>query len=261
MSLTTTQFIIICAVVLFVVILIIFPSFRKQLKSLIGGFLQIFIQDKAKTPEGARAIYAQQIDEYRDRYSRACDSLADWTGKYKTAKDSYERYKKDVSTFDEKARAAIARGDMESAKTFARRRQESLDQCENLKAQLDELGPLLEEAKTIKQNLEDCLIKLEREAKNTVSELELANQMKDIYKDFDELRAESGTDKLVKAAREGVRESKEKAAGAKMNYQSSRKGMETKANAKAADYEIQAYLDSITKGTGAQSASNKQIKK
>lgn len=261
MSLTTTQFIVICAVVLFVVILIVFPSFGRQLKSLIGGFLQIFIQDKAKTPDGARAIYAQQIDEYRERYSRACDSLDEWTGKYKTAKDSYEKYKKDIASCDEKARAAVARGDMESAKTFARRRQEAMDQCENLQDQLNELGPLLEEAKLIKQNLEDGLVKLEREAKNAISELELANQMKDIYKDFDELRAESGTDKLVKAAREGVRESKERAAGAKMNYQSSRKGAEAKANAKAGDYEIQAYLDSLTKGTGVQSASNKQIKK
>lgn len=56
-SFTIPEFVVICVGVAFVIILILFPSFRQQLKALAGGFLQVFVQDTAKTPDGARAIY------------------------------------------------------------------------------------------------------------------------------------------------------------------------------------------------------------
>lgn len=67
-SFTIPEFVVICVGVAFVIILILFPSFRQQLKALAGGFLQVFVQDTAKTPDGARAIYAQKIDESTDYY-------------------------------------------------------------------------------------------------------------------------------------------------------------------------------------------------
>lgn len=67
-SFTIPEFVVICVGGVFVIILILFPSFRQQLKALAGGFLQIFVQDTAKTPDGARAIYAQKIDEMTEKY-------------------------------------------------------------------------------------------------------------------------------------------------------------------------------------------------
>ena len=51
--------------------LIIFPGFRKKLKVLVGGFLNIFVEDMAKTPEGARAVYDQAIEEAQKQYNEA----------------------------------------------------------------------------------------------------------------------------------------------------------------------------------------------
>jgi hypothetical protein len=42
--------------VVFVLALIIFPGVRGKLKVLVGGFLNIFVEDIAKTPEGAKAV-------------------------------------------------------------------------------------------------------------------------------------------------------------------------------------------------------------
>ena len=67
-SFTIPEFVVICAGGVFVISLILFPSFRQQLKALAGGFLQVFVQDTAKTPDGARAIYAQKIDEMTEKY-------------------------------------------------------------------------------------------------------------------------------------------------------------------------------------------------
>lgn len=49
--------------VVFILALIIFPGVRDKLKVLVGGFLNIFVEDMAKTPEGAKAVFQQAIEE------------------------------------------------------------------------------------------------------------------------------------------------------------------------------------------------------
>lgn len=57
--------------VVLILALIIFPGVRGKLKVLIGGFLNIFVEDMAKTPEGAKAVFQQAIEEVQDRYNKA----------------------------------------------------------------------------------------------------------------------------------------------------------------------------------------------
>lgn len=47
--------------VVFVLALIIFPGVRGKLKVLVGGFLNIFVEDIAKTPEGAPAFPTRRL--------------------------------------------------------------------------------------------------------------------------------------------------------------------------------------------------------
>ena len=79
---TLTQMIIGIVVIVFVLLLILFPEFRK----LCLGWTRIFIKDMATTPEGAEAIYAQKIDEAQEAYSKADNALRVATGKYSNAK-------------------------------------------------------------------------------------------------------------------------------------------------------------------------------
>ena len=46
-SFTIAEFTFLCVGFAFVGSLILFPSFRQQLKALAGGFLQVFVQDTA----------------------------------------------------------------------------------------------------------------------------------------------------------------------------------------------------------------------
>lgn len=55
--------------VVFVLALIIFPGVRGKLKVLVGGFLNIFVEDIAKTPEGAKAVFQQAIEKVQERYN------------------------------------------------------------------------------------------------------------------------------------------------------------------------------------------------
>ena len=247
-SFTISEFTFICVGVVFVGSLILFPSFRQQLKALAGGFLQNFVQDTAKTPEGAKAIYAQKIDEATDKYNEACDTLQSLTGKLKTIKDQYAASQKRAEDFDKRARAAMSRNDEESATIFARSLQEEQDAMENLAQQYQKMQPAVEEMKTIKEKLEDELAALKRESKDVVSELQANQQISEAYSTVDKFRANTGTDKMLNATREGLQDSREKAAGAKVLYQSSREGKLDKANSKTADYKVNDYLDSLRKG-------------
>lgn len=80
-----------------------------------------------------------------------------------------------------------------------------------------------------------------------VAELKANEQVADVYSNLDRLRASTGTDKMLNATRDGLQESREKAAGAKVLYQTSREGKLDKADANTADYKVNSYLDSLKK--------------
>ena len=89
MVLSMPQFVISLCIGLFVLMLIIFPSFRAQLKVLLGGFLQVFVQDKAKTPEGAKAIYTSAIEEKQNKYNDICNIVNNLAGKLESLKAEF----------------------------------------------------------------------------------------------------------------------------------------------------------------------------
>lgn len=246
-SFTIYEFIFICLVVVFIGAIVLFPSFRQKLMSLVSGFLHIFVQDMAKTPDGARAIYAQKIDEMQEKYSQANTTLLSLAGREKRAKDNYREHQKKAEEYDAKARAAMQNGDRESATIYARSLQDEKDEMNNYKEQAEKLKPLVDDAKMIVDKLESDLVKLKRESKNAVAEMVINNEISDAYSKMEDLKAATGTDKMLNATREGLQDSRERAAGAKVVYDSSRRGRQDKANAKTADYAVEAYLDSISK--------------
>ena len=56
---------------LFAAALILFPEFRGKLVVLIRGGLNMFVEDRAKTPEGAEAVFTQAINEAEEQYTKA----------------------------------------------------------------------------------------------------------------------------------------------------------------------------------------------
>lgn len=76
------------AAVVFVLALIVFPGVRGKLKVLVGGFLNIFVEDMAKTPEGAKAVFQQAIEEVQERYNKAGDTLNRFVGEQSSVQKS-----------------------------------------------------------------------------------------------------------------------------------------------------------------------------
>lgn len=124
-----------------------------------------------------------------------------------------------------------------------------MDAMENLSQQYAKMRPAVDEMKNIKEKLENQLAALKRESKDVVSEMQANEQISAAYDSVGKFRSVTGTDKMLNATRDGLQESREKAAGAKILYQSSRDGKLDKANAKTADYKVNDYLESLKKGT------------
>ena len=96
------EFIIAIFVLVVLLAFIIFPGFRNKLKVLIGGFLNIFVEDMAKTPEGAKAVFQQAIDEVQDRYNKASDTLNRFTGEQTSVKRSIAKLNEELQDAERK---------------------------------------------------------------------------------------------------------------------------------------------------------------
>ena len=79
----------ICFVILAVILLILFP----ELRSIFKGFTRLFVKDMATTPDGAKAIYEQKIDEAQKKYNIADDALRKAAGRLKIEEDKAGREK------------------------------------------------------------------------------------------------------------------------------------------------------------------------
>lgn len=184
--------------------LIIFPEVRQKLKVLLGGFLNIFVEDIAKTPDGAKAVFQQAINEVQDRYNKASDTLNRFVGEQSAIKKAIAALHTELKDVEQKCEYLVRSGKLEDASVFSQRREEILYELDQKERYLQQLTPMVAEAKAVHEAYDKKLRDLKKQSKMTVEELKLKGNMKDLLGDLDELRRESATDKLLGSVRDGV---------------------------------------------------------
>lgn len=228
-----------------VLALIIFPDFRKGLKSLVGGFLSIFLQNAAKTPEGAKAIYQQKIDELQKEYNRVSDLLNKAAGELAEKMHQRQRIQNDIIKAQNQAEALVKAGRLNDARTYTTQRATLLAEAESLDEVIERLQSATANAKATHEMYGKKLVELKAEAKKTVSEMELNSSMSSLFAELDELRADSPTDKLVNAVREGAADIRKEAAGAAIVHQNRISTKIAQAETSAAEVQSDEYLQSL----------------
>lgn len=191
---------------------VVSPKIRTMLK----GACSLFVEDMSKTPKGAQIVYNQAIEEAQENYALSCKTLNTLVGKAVELKNLHTQTSLRLEKVERDCeRLAVAqRGtDLELK---AMERQTLLDKNSTYESALLDLEPRVEEAKEINTKWQIEVSKLENEKEKTVGDLELAGQMSQIYAQLDEFRADSGTQKLLTAARKNVLDAKREAAGAKV---------------------------------------------
>ena len=197
---------------------ILFPN--AKIFVLIKGFFSGWVEDKTKTPEGAKAVYDVKIQELQDSYNKANDALRKIVGQYTTTKNELENYKEELKKIEENCNILAKKQKWKEVEELAESREDLVSEVELRQKLLSELSPQLEEAKMINEKLETTLVNMKKEKNRVIRELTAKKQLKSIYDEMDELKNVSPTSQMVQTVREGLKEATEEAEGAKVLYNS-----------------------------------------
>lgn len=236
-----TKILIICVVVLFVLLLIIFPEFRK----LCMGWTRLFIKDLATTPDGAAAIYEEKINEAREKYNKASDALKIASGRLETEQINMKKLKESLEQTQTRMESLVKNGQIEDAKTYSERRLEILSDIERKEQLIVAYTKAKEDAQEAFDFCQKNIRKLERESKNVVENMKVKAQLNEVYDSMDDLRIQTGTDKLIKSIKERNEDLNASVAGARVIHESKSSTKIARADAKVRKTEGDAYLDSL----------------
>ena len=204
---------------LFVIALVLFPEFRRSLKVLCSGFLNLFVQDLAKTPEGATAVYNDAIEEEREMYRKACNLHNKVAGELQAERDNLVKLQEHKKKVEAACERLVKEGREKDALIYAEKLVEVNNDIERAKKVIAEYEPYVEEAQNSVRIREKRLKELKKQQKDTVNDIKLAKQTKDIHEDMDELRRDRTTHKLLDAVNEGASDLRKEAHGARIVHQ------------------------------------------
>jgi len=212
--------VIIGIIAIIVIAFILFPEFRKALYVLGSGFFSMFVQDIAKTPEGATAVYNEAIEEERVLYRKACNALSKVTGQLDHARTNLANLQNKLKEAESYCERLVAAGRESDAMIYAEKREEILADIEAAKAIIAEYEPMVAEAQTLVNQKERNLRKLKKDQKDKVNQMKLDMQTKQMHEDMDDLRNDRTTHKLLDAVDERAKDLRKEATGARMVHQS-----------------------------------------
>ena len=205
----------IAAIVIFVIILVMFPEARTLLK----GLTRIFIQDRAATPDGARAIYAEKIEQLNQIYNKAPDS-------YRTAAGNYEKSKTELGSLQQKLQkvsgeceSLYKQGKMELAMVKAEERTDIIQRIHAVDEMVTKYEEATKQAQLVFQQAEKELRRTKAESKEVVQRMKDNENLAALYDQLDELKNTEGVDKMLDAVKEADKELSVKASGAKTIHQ------------------------------------------
>jgi phage shock protein A len=228
-------------VIVFLVLLVIFP----KLRVLIKGLVNVFVEDAAKTPEGAKAVYNEAIEQAKKDYTRAADTLQKFVGALETSKNNKARAEKELADADHACQVLMSQGNESDATLKAQEVMLHRKEIETYSAQIAKLEPSVEEAKNIATTFQKQIKELQVKKEMNVKDLELNIQNKVLYDSLDELRHSKPINNLLKSVEEGVVEKRELAVGAKEVHENKLSTKLERIDAKVQDAETDNYLASL----------------
>ena len=246
------EFIFWAIVGLFVLAIVIFPDFRGKLTVLIKGFLNLFVEDQAKTPKGAEAVFNEAIEAERQKYTQASTTLHKISGELKQAEAAVQQLEKQKKELEAACEKLVKEGRMHDAEIYANRRAEVVSALERKKELVAKLQPMVVEVKQVHATYEQRLRDLNLKKNEVVSRLKQNEQIKDMYGDLDELRRDTSTDKMLGAVLDGDKELQKEVDGARIVYENKASTKFVRAEQRVEQLKNSEYLESLKKKYGGQ---------
>ena len=231
------------AIGVFVLLLILFPEFRK----LCMGWTRVFIKDMATTPEGAEAIYAEKINEAQDKYNKADNALRVASGKLYNEENRLKSLQKQLFDAEEKCEALVKAGKMESAQIKAEEREDIISSIERTKKLIEAYSVAKKDAEEVHRACAANLRALKRESKEVIENMKVKAQLNDVYDSMDDLKSVTATDKLLTSIKEKNDDLNASVAGARVIHENRTSTKVHRANEQAKQLQSNSYLDSLKK--------------
>ncbi len=232
---------IIVAIVLVVLIFVLFPEARVLLK----GVTRVFIKDMASTPEGAKAIYDEKIDQAREAYSKAKEAMTKATGRLSNTKKKLESLKEMQKQIEKDCETLVKEGKIDHARVKAEEREEVVNDIKRHEQLLIACQEAVDTTTEIHSACDKNLRKLMKEAKDVIENMKTKKQLAEIYNDTDELMASTATDKLLDSIRQKNQELDELAEGSRVVHNAKTSTRLQKAEEAARKSHSTDYLDSL----------------
>lgn len=239
MSLTSLIFI--CVIVALILIFICFPGARTLLK----GFVGIFIKDMATTPEGAEAIYRDKIDEAQEKYNIADDALKKSSGRLSMARRDMDALIERRKKVENECETLVKNDKLEAAQLKCEERDEILEDIQRTREKIRVYEINEADAKEAFEAWEKKLRSLKKESKSVVENMRVKQQIKEAYDDMDELKKTTSTDKLLEDIRDKNRDLDAVVEGSRKVYNSKLSTKISRAEAEAKKAAGNDYLESL----------------
>lgn len=233
----------IIVIALVVLIFVLFPEAR----ALFSGLARVFIKDMATTPEGARAIYGEKIEQAQESYNKADNALKVAAGRLSNAKSDMEKLKARRVKVESECEALVKAGKMDMAQLKSDERDEIMADIERYTELIKAYQEAEIAAKDAHAMCEKRLRKLKKESKEVVENMRVKEQLKEVYDDMDELKNMTGTDKMLESVREKNRDLNEFVEGARVVHDNRISTKLQRAEAEARKTSSNDYLESLKK--------------
>lgn len=240
-----TQLIISAVAALFVIAIIMFPEFRQKLLVWFRGGLNKFVEDRAKTPEGAKAIFTQAINEAEEKYQTAKETYNRLYGKQRRLQADVVKLEEEVKSAEVRADGFARRGDRENAKLYAERVVQLRSSIKSKQQAIATLTPSVEKAKQAYDACAKRVTNLKNQKQDVVAQMETNLMTKELMDSLDEVYKGSATDKMLDAVLEGAGVLMEESNGAVAVHESKTSTKIARAEQLAEEAESAAYLDEI----------------
>lgn len=242
-----TSLIIGAAALLVIVALVLFPEVRKKGTVLFRGAANLLVEDQAKTPEGAKAIFTQAIAEAEEKYQTAKDTYNRLSGRRSRMQSDVAKLKEEIKSYEVKLDSFARRGDRENAKLYADRITQLRASVKSKEQAIATLNPSVEKAKQAYDACSKRVTSLKNQKNEVVAQMETNRMTKELMDDLDEVYKGSATDKMLDAVLEGAGVLEEESSGAVAAYEAKTSTRIERAEQIAAEAESEAYLDEIMK--------------
>lgn len=215
---------IVSGIFIILVLLIISGGFKgiiQKLATLTRGAANVFIEDRASTPEGAEMIYSVRIEELQEQYGQSKSLYKTYVGQLKSAIDEWEHKKLELHDIEVECDSMVKmKSPDEDVMLLIDQRADIIQSIEMLNTKIGKLKPLVEQAKQLTETNEKELRKVKEEKKIVINNLNLNKEMEKAYDMVDKLQKQSPAKGLIESIKEAEKESNIRAIGAKEVHES-----------------------------------------